>query len=155
MKCLQNVKPGQLSISAPEIKAFNQRRRKLAVVKYLVENCHEQSERRAVIDSVAINLKHLDNVLSAEDVTSSVNGATPAAQRYVPVQPPQVNIAPPINPFAQPIRRHPPIFPNPPFRHARKCHRDHQMIIIVLSFKINSIAIAHNYVFCVKILYFV
>ena len=110
MKCLQNVKPGQLSISAPEIKAFNQRRRKLAVVKYLVENCHEQSERRAVIDSVAINLKHLDIVISPEDVrTSSVNGAMPAAQRYVPVQPPQVNIAPPINPFA-----HPPIFPNPP-----------------------------------------
>ena len=115
IKCAQNVKPGQLSITPPEIKAFNQRRRKLAIVKYLIENCHDQSERRAVIDSVAINLNHLGVVIFLEDVTSSLNRTMPAAQRYVPVQPPRANVPivpPPINLFPQPLMRDPLILPN-------------------------------------------
>lgn len=72
-----------------------------------------------MIDSVAINLNHLGVVISPEDVKiSSVNRAFPVEQRYVPalraVQPPRVNIAPPVSPLAQPVRRDPPIVPNQP-----------------------------------------
>jgi len=68
IECAQNVYPGQLYLSPPEIEAYNQRRRKLAVIEYLIQHCQDQSERQAVIDSVAINLEYLGVVISPEDL---------------------------------------------------------------------------------------
>ena len=64
--------PGQLYTPAEQIDIVNCKRRKEGIIQYLMSHCSDRSERQAVIDSVSVNLKHLNVVISHEDLNPPV-----------------------------------------------------------------------------------
>ena len=121
--------PGQLYTPAEQIDIVNCKRRKEGIIQYLMSHCSDRSERQAVIDSVSVNLKHLNVVISHEDLNPPVprvplrpvEYARPINYRPVPQYVPQRPLIPerPVLPPVEPIRRVPvrPI-PDPYLRHA-------------------------------------
>lgn len=123
--------PGQLYTPAEQIDIVNCKRRKEGIIQYLMSHCSDPSERQAVIDSVSVNLKHLNVVIRHEDLNPPVprvpvplrpfEHARPVNYRPVPQYVPQRPHIPerPVLPPIEPIRRVPvrPI-PDPYIRRA-------------------------------------
>ena len=63
-----NVVPGQLYTPANQIDLVNGMRRKKGIIEYLMSHCPDLTERQAVVDSISINLKHLNVVIRREDL---------------------------------------------------------------------------------------